>query len=675
MRTVREASPQSVLNESLGTALWRHLQGGIKYLRLTTRSLTRWLRFTYEILRSVESSMVTMYFAAVLASGIAPVATIALTSRLIDAVGTADRRGLALFLVATPWLVSIAVTLMVGHIAAYTQRIALYKLSELGGVEVTHRILNRTQRLDLIYLEHAPVYDMIARARGSVTRIIAFWVNLFHGISNLITLIASAALITRYAPSLGLLATLWLIPTFALRVSEVIAANTLFFEQTERTRRLDYLGHLLLSRETAKERRLFGLTPHIRARWNELFNELIRERLGLQSYHLKLGFTLSIIQRVFFLGLIAGAGWMVSQRMMTVGVLVAIIMALNEYFTTQRVAANSIYWGIENGERVGYILDFLERSDEELLRTTDNLRLDSESATNPVEPQHFTKTSDSSAKARTRTSNVTITVSRSSRKKTKAFPSPLQRGIFCENLRFSYPGRPTPVLCDVTIEIPAGTSVAFVGENGSGKTTLAKILCGLYHPDSGDIFFDDCSIHDIDPTDLRKHVGAVFQDFARYELLAREAIGIARIDAIRNTALLREAASKAGIDHVLSALPVGYDTPLGKTFTGGVDLSGGEWQRLAIARAFLRDSQILILDEPTAALDPSAEASIYRQFQAAARGRTTIMISHRLGSTKFADRIFVFEKGRVVEQGTHEQLMQMGGIYQRMFSAQAEWYR
>lgn len=244
-----------------------------------------------------------------------------------------------------------------------------------------------------------------------------------------------------------------------------------------------------------------------------------------------------------------------------------------------------------------------------------------------------------------------------------------------EGLGFTYPDAEAPALAGLDIEIAAGEVVALVGENGSGKTTFSKLLAGLYRPTEGRVLWDDVDIADVDPASVREHVGAIFQDFARYRLTARENIGLGRDDRIDDLEAIRGAARQAGAARFLERLPNGYDTLLAKDLAGGADLSVGQWQRLALARAFFRDAPFLVLDEPTAALDPLAEQALFDSIRQLADGRTVLLVSHRFSSVRSADRILVLHEGGLAEQGTHAELMAAGGRYAEMFLVQAEAYQ
>jgi ATP-binding cassette subfamily B protein len=254
-------------------------------------------------------------------------------------------------------------------------------------------------------------------------------------------------------------------------------------------------------------------------------------------------------------------------------------------------------------------------------------------------------------------------------------PDSPHAGIRFEGVTFRYPGQTAETLAGFDLDIPAGRSLAIVGANGAGKTTLVKLVARLYDPQEGQVLIDGRDVREYDPDQLRGEFGVLFQDYVSYQFSARENIGIGRVERLDDTPAIAAAAVKSGASSVIEKLPEGYDTVLGKWFDGGVNLSGGEWQKVALGRAFMREAQILILDEPSAALDAKAEYELFSRLQELAHGRTAIFISHRFSTVRRADRILVFEHGSLIESGTHEELLALGGRYAELFNLQAASYR
>jgi ATP-binding cassette subfamily B protein len=254
-------------------------------------------------------------------------------------------------------------------------------------------------------------------------------------------------------------------------------------------------------------------------------------------------------------------------------------------------------------------------------------------------------------------------------------PVPLRRGIEFRGVGFRYPETEEWALRDIHLSIRPGEKIALVGPNGAGKTTMVKLLTRLYDPTEGTILIDGVDIRDLDPLDLRQRIGVIFQDFVRYHLPAAENIGFGQIEALDRTDRIVESARKSGAHPIIENLPEGYQTMLGRWFHGGHELSVGQWQKIALARAFMREAEILVLDEPTASLDAETEYEIFRHFQELTDGKMAILISHRFSTVRMADRIVVIQEGRIAEVGSHEELLRREGIYAHLFSMQAEGYR
>jgi len=391
---------------------------------------------------------------------------------------------------------------------------------------------------------------------------------------------------------------------------------------------MDYLRVLGSSKESAKELRVFGLGRHLKNRFDQLTGQVIDKNKKLARRRLVACFALGIIGSLGYYLAYAMLVFRALRGEMTVGELTFMAGALAGC-TTQIQSLFSTFSSIADQTMfLSDLLDFFA-----------------------VRPKI------------------------ESRPYALPAPRPIQQGFEFKNVSFSYPGSSRLILNNLNFKIAAGERIALVGQNGQGKTTLVKLLSRLYDPTAGAIFLDGVDLRDYQVEDLHREIGVIFQDFMRYDFPVRENIAVGRIEELHNDGLLRQAARQSRADEVIAKLPGDLDQMLGRRFEGGVDLSGGEWQKFAIARAYLREAQVLILDEPTAALDAAAELEVFERFADLSAERTVLLISHRFSTVRFADRIVVIENGRVGEQGTHRQLLDRGGRYAHLFEMQAANYR
>ncbi len=419
------------------------------------------------------------------------------------------------------------------------------------------------------------------------------------------------------------------IPSYIARLRLGAESTTVFRSQAPYQRRLDYFAQVLTTQDAAKEVRLFGLGEYFINSYRDVF---------MQSFTLVESFRRRQARIVTLLTLTspltAGAVLVYTVWRAALGEIGAgdLVLYVGIIFLVQQ----SFYWLLQLAGtlhtcqlHVSHLLDFLD-----------------------LEPP-MAMIEDSG----------------------RHVPEPLRNGIEVRNVSFAYPGTERTVLNDVSFRVGPGESVALVGHNGAGKTTLVKLLCRLYDPTHGGVFLDGVDLREYDLTDLRQNITAVFQDYAQFHLTAAENIGVANLDRMRDRPGIVRAAAQGGADEVIARLPKGYDSQLGREFEEGSELSIGEWQKLALARAFFRDAQILILDEPTAALDVQAEYEVYQRFKELTEGRSTILISHRFSTVRMADRIVVLGDGAIVEEGSHAQLMAQGGTYADLYRKQASWYQ
>ena len=496
------------------------------------------------------------------------------------------------------------------------------------------QLLAKAASLDIAFFEAPQFYDRLTQAKRNVNRIQSVVWGVPSFLQQFLSLSAVFGLLTILHP---LAVVLLICATLPRIYYEGFTARRRFDMETEMMRNYrssDYYGDLPTQREKIKEIRVFGLRQFLVDRFYKFRDTIVRAIIKLNVRFLKLDISINNLPTIAIALVWAYAVYRTALGEVTVGTLTMVVAAA-------QTAVSSLQGLISSGGNLFQNTLFITRFFE-------LLDLDPKSVRGSLEPPR----SQSPARV----------------------PSPIRSGLELRNISFTYPGTTIEILKDVSFSIPVGTKLAIVGENGAGKTTLIKLLVRFYDPNSGSIELDRTDYRDYDLRDIRANVSAVFQDFVRYQISASDNIGVGNVGHLANRDAIVEAAKKAGADEFVTKLPKGYETILGKTFDEGVDLSGGEWQNLAIARAFMSESQILFLDEPTAALDAFGEAALYERFARLTENKTVIFISHRFSTVRMADTIVVLEDGRVIEQGDHETLMKLDGKYRLMFSTQAARY-
>lgn len=495
-------------------------------------------------------------------------------------------------------------------------------------------LLDKAASLDVAFFEAPQFYDRLAQAQRNVWRI----QNVAQGVPGFLQQFLALAAIFGLLSILHPLAVVLLIVTTLPRIYyEGFTARKRFDMETEMIRNYrssDYYGDLPTQREKIKEIRIFGLKQFIVERFRKYRDIIVRTIIRLNIRFLKLDLTINNLPTIGIALVWAYAVYRTARGELSVGELTMVVGAAQS-------AVSSLQGLIGSGGHLFQSTLFVTRFFE-------LLDLDPKSIDGSLQPSR-------------------------ARKLIKV-PSPIRRGIRLRDVTFRYPGTETEILKGVSFSIPAGTKLAIVGENGAGKTTLIKLLVRFYDPISGSIELDGTDYRDYELQDIRRNISAVFQDFVRYQISASDNIGVGNVEQLTNRDIIEDASKKAGSHEFVSKLPKEYDTILGKTFDEGVDLSGGEWQNLAIARAFMSESQILFLDEPTAALDAFGEAALYDRFARLTEDKTVVFISHRFSTVRMADTIVVVEDGKIIEQGSHDELMNLDGKYRLMFTTQAERY-
>lgn len=559
---------------------------------------------------------------------IIPVALLKVTQIIIDSINQHLAYHVALrphfwLFVALEFALASAVA-MLGRVLTFFDTVLADKFTR----HISTRIMEHASRLDLTRYEDPLFYDKMERARVQGTDRVMLVQMMGRLIQDVIGALSLAAGIVFFSPWLLLFLIVCVVPAFLGETHFAFIGYSLNFEQTPARRQMDYLRILGGSRESAKELKLFGLGPFLVERYKGLSDELHAQTVGLAKRKLFFGAFLTVLGTVGYYG---GYAYVIYETVMgrlTIGQLTFLAGAIagasagiQAVFTTFSGIADQALFMTD-------LVDFFA-----------------------VQPTIQSKPGALVA------------------------PRPIRQGIEFRNVSFGYPGSHRQVLSGVNVRIEPHERIALVGENGQGKTTIVKLLTRLYDPTEGQILLDGVDLRDYNLDDLWKEIGVIFQDFVHYEMTAAENIGVGRIEEANNPFRIRAAAMKTFAEKVIHKLPKGYDQLLGRRFEGGVDLSGGEWQKIALARAYLRDAQLLILDEPTAALDARAEHEVFQRFSELTQGKMSLLISHRFSTVRMADRILVLQKGGIAEQGHHDQLVKDGGIYAEMFELQAANYR
>jgi ATP-binding cassette subfamily B protein len=493
---------------------------------------------------------------------------------------------------------------------------------------VSIEVMRHASALDLQAYENPVFYDRLERARVQATDRLGMIQSLGRLFQQSITTISLSAVILFYSPLLLLLLIGCLIPAFLGESHFAFLSYAKNFRQTPAKRQLDYLRQLGGSKEAAKELKLFGLSDFLTGRFTSLSNNILDENLELSRKRLIAVSLLSILSTGGYYAAYVWVIYKTATGVYTVGTLTMLTANIMN-------AANNI----------SQIFSLLSGIADQALFLTDLLAF----------------------------FDMKPTVC--SRPNALLAPRPIRQGFEFKNVSFHYPGVDRLILKNLNFRLEPGERIALIGQNGQGKTTIVKLMSRLYDPPSGHILLDGVDLRDYNIEDLCKEIGVIFQDFMRYEMTASENIAVGRIEYIDDRDRIREAAEKSLADGVIHKLGGGYNQMLGRRFDGGVDLSGGEWQKLALARAYLRESQVLILDEPTAALDARAEAEVFERFNELTIGKMALFISHRFSTVRMAERIIVLENGSIAEEGSHDRLMAKSGIYAEMFELQAASYR
>jgi len=589
----------------------------------------RYSRRAVELVWSTNRGLTVALALLTLVAGILPASVAYIGSLIVDAVVkamTASQGKNPAHVVALVALEGALIT----AIAAAQRGLSLCQslLRAQLGQRVNVMILEKALTLDLGHFEDSEFYDKLTRARREAsTRPLSLVTRTFGLVQNGISLASYAALLSHFSPWAVVVLMLAGLPAFIAETKFSGDAFRLFRWRSPETRMQIYLETVLAREDHAKEVKLYGLGPRLLERYRDIFRRLYKEDRSLTIRRDAWGFGLGLIGTVAFYSAYAWIAVSTVRQAITLGQMTMYVALFRQGQSAVAAILSAVGGMYEDNLYLSTLYEYLET---------------------PVPAPAGAATKG---------------------------PLP-QDGIRFEDVSFTYPGAEQPALEHVTLHLVPGGSLALVGENGSGKTTLIKLLTRLYQPTSGRILLDGCDLAEWEEEALRERIGVIFQDFTRYQMLVGENVGAGDERYFEDESRWREAAEKGMASAFIDTLPAGYQTQLGKWFKDGRELSGGQWQKIALARSFMRTrADILVLDEPTAAMDAQAEADIFEHFRQLAKDRITILISHRFSTVRMADQIAVLDRGRIVERGSHEELMRLDGRYAHLFALQARAYQ
>jgi ATP-binding cassette subfamily B protein len=568
--------------------------------------------------------------------GLLPVAQAWIAKLIIDGVVDAIRHAVPVgegFAQVLPWLIAELILVTVSTFVGQAKLLLRRMIDAKVRTRVCESILRKTLSLDVAYFEDAAFYDRLQNAiRQSDLRAPALVMAGLDAMRRLLTLLSFAALLVAFSPLITLILFGAAVPAFLAQRRFAELEHGVEAERARERRQNTYYEFLLTEKSSVNEVKVFGLGETLLARYLHFFAKWYREDTARMWRRSLLSMAFGLGTSLAYYGAYAWIVYAAVGQRVTIGEMtlyLALFSQSQTLFSALLDEGNAVYENALFMRNLYHLLDLVPQLQE-------------------------------------------VGAPRSDLKPKAATP---WHGWEMEDVSFRYPSRDSDALSHISLKIPAGEKLAIVGPNGAGKSTLIKLLTGLYTPTAGRILLDGIDIRELDPDAYRAKIGIVFQDFVKYSTTLRENIGFGQISALDDLTRIQQAAAKAGADEVVASLPDGYETMLGYWNDTATSLSGGQWQRIAIARAFMRDAELLIFDEPTSALDADREFELFQRFRTLTTGRTSVLISHRFSTVRTADRIAVIANGQLVELGTHEELLATPNTYARMFHLQAEGYR
>lgn len=577
--------------------------------------------------RAAVAGISLMLIAAVLPAGQAWAGKL-----IVDAIVSAIGQGMAPVVglrYVLPYLALEFALLLISSVTGQVRSLFDRVLQSQLTKHVNSLMIRKAISLDLQFFEDPVFYDMLQNARRQAdTSALAIVNSMLQMVQQAITLVSLVVLLLRFSPWLAVIVFVSAIPAFLSQSQYAERAFRAVTRRAPEARLLNYLEMLLTGNESVKEIKLFGLGEPLLKRYQELFVRFYEEDLAIARRRTFAGLGWGLLSNLAYYGSYA---WIVLRTVagrITLGDMTMFLGIFRQSQGSIRSLLDSLNRLYESNLYLDNLMDYLKL--QPLL----------------VRAEH-----------------------------PLAAPEPIQQGIEFRHVSFCYPGSDTYVLRDINLHIRPGERIALVGLNGAGKTTLIKLLTRLYDPTEGQVLLDGVDLREYDLTSLHQRFGVIFQDFVRYQFSVRENIGFGQIDALDDMARIQDAADRGGAAPIIEKMPQGYETALGRRWEKGQELSGGQWQKIALARAFMRKAEVLVLDEPTSALDAEAEYEVFRRFGELMEGRIAVLISHRFSTVRMADRIVVLSAGKIIELGSHAELIGLDGAYARLFNLQAEGYR